>query len=73
MAFDDYLKEHIFEPLGMVDTDFWVTDDKADRLAANYIRQDHKLVQLKDNYLRKPLLLSGAGAWRGRSTTTSGS
>ena len=34
--FDAFLAERIFEPLGMVDTGFWVPDDKADRLAANY-------------------------------------
>lgn len=34
--FDAYLASEIFEPLGMVDTDFWVDDDRADRLATNY-------------------------------------
>src|SRR5262249_16359684 len=34
--FDRYLTEHIFEPLGMTDTAFWVRPDRADRLASNY-------------------------------------
>ncbi len=35
-TFDAYLKSEIFDPLGMVDTGFWVDDDRADRLATNY-------------------------------------
>ena len=35
-AFDDFLKERIFDPLGMVDTAFWVPPEKVDRLAALY-------------------------------------
>ncbi|MEM9564359.1 MAG: serine hydrolase domain-containing protein [Actinomycetota bacterium] len=34
--FDAFLSERIFEPLGMVDSGFWVDDDRAERLAANY-------------------------------------
>jgi CubicO group peptidase (beta-lactamase class C family) len=30
--FDEYLQEHIFEPLGMTDTAFYLPADKADRL-----------------------------------------
>src|SRR5215212_390254 len=33
---DAYLQEHIFGPLGMSDTGFWVKPDQADRLATNY-------------------------------------
>lgn len=36
LPFDTFLKEKIFLPLGMVDTDFWVTTEKVDRLAAVY-------------------------------------
>lgn len=35
-AFDDYLDEHIFEPLGMDDTAFFVPAEKIDRLARVY-------------------------------------
>jgi len=34
--FDQFLKEKIFTPLGMVDTDFWVPAEKAGRLAEVY-------------------------------------
>jgi CubicO group peptidase (beta-lactamase class C family) len=34
--FEDFLKEKIFDPLGMVDTAFWVPPEKVDRLAAMY-------------------------------------
>ena len=30
-AFDEFLREDIFLPLGMLDTDFWVPEDKTDR------------------------------------------
>ena len=33
---DVYLKKHIFDPLGMVDTGFFVPEEKLDRLAAVY-------------------------------------
>jgi CubicO group peptidase (beta-lactamase class C family) len=35
-SFDRFLSERFFDPLGMTDTGFWVDDDRADRLAANY-------------------------------------
>jgi CubicO group peptidase (beta-lactamase class C family) len=36
MPFEQFLKERIFNPLGMIDTDFFVPADKAHRLAACY-------------------------------------
>ncbi len=38
--FDDYLKAHIFEPLGMVDTDFYVPEEKLDRFTTMYLPDD---------------------------------
>jgi len=35
-SFDRFLQERIFDPLGMVDTSFYVPADKTDRLMANY-------------------------------------
>jgi len=35
-TFREFLKERIFDPLGMVDTDFFVPDEKLDRFAVNY-------------------------------------
>ena len=34
--FSDFLEENIFQPLGMIDTDFFVPAEKADRLAEVY-------------------------------------
>ena len=34
MKFDEFLKTHIFDPLGMNDTWFYLSDEKADRLVA---------------------------------------
>ena len=66
MAFDDYLRTTIFEPLGMVDTDFEVPDDKIDRFAACYGRNARKELVLVDDpetstYRRRPSLLNGGG------------
>ncbi len=41
MPLADFLKERIFSPLGMVDTDFYVPPAKAGRLAAIYHSPDH--------------------------------
>ena len=35
-AFDEYLQEHIFEPLGMTDTFFSVPEEKFDRFLPNH-------------------------------------
>lgn len=37
MAFDEFLRTRLFQPLGMDETSFWVTADDVDRLAALYI------------------------------------
>lgn len=66
-TFGEFLKEEFFEPLGMVDTDFYVPADKLDRFAQNYIFSDgeNKLVPYDgDNlalidFTRKPAFESG--------------
>ncbi|XOV88983.1 MAG: serine hydrolase domain-containing protein [Pseudomonadota bacterium] len=70
--FDEYLAEHIFQPLGMTDTAFQVSDDKVSRFAANYQRNPDKTLQLVDDpgnshYLTKPTFPSGGG---GLTSTT---
>lgn len=40
LAFDEFLKTRILEPLAMVDTDFRVPPEKAHRLAGNYAPTD---------------------------------
>jgi len=65
-AFDAYLDEHIFEPLGMVDTGFFVPEEKIERFAANYARRRDKTLKLEDDpatspYTQRPRFLSGGG------------
>lgn len=64
--FDDYLREHVFGPLGMVDTGFQVSDDQVERFAASYGRANDKSLRLLedpvDSAYRKPrAFLSGGG------------
>jgi CubicO group peptidase (beta-lactamase class C family) len=64
--FDDYLRQTIFEPLGMADTGFAVPDDKVDRFAACYRRDSAKKLVLIDDpqvsgYRKEPSFLSGGG------------
>ena len=46
--FDDFLARRIFEPLGMVDTGFFIDDERLDRLAASYRATDEAGVRLVD-------------------------
>jgi CubicO group peptidase (beta-lactamase class C family) len=71
--FDDYLRQTIFEPLGMNDTGFMVPDDKAHRFGACYRRDASKKLVLVDDpetsgYREEPTFLSGGG---GLVSTTS--
>ena len=64
--FDEYLRREIFEPLGMVDTGFYVPAEAADRLTALYQFQPAKSPALLEApgdspYLRRRSYLSGAG------------
>jgi CubicO group peptidase (beta-lactamase class C family) len=65
MRLDDFFRERIFEPLGMVDTGFWVRDDQRDRAARLYsphpktgqaVASPLEVVQTEP-----PLYLSGGG------------
>lgn len=65
MSLDAYLAEHIFAPLGMTDTGFFVPEDKVSRFGANY-EYDAGGLRLADRppdspYCRKPSFLSGGG------------
>ena len=62
--FDEYLRRHVFEPLGMVDTGYRVPPEKLDRFAACYERGPGKQLRLQDDpqrsrYLRAPAFFSG--------------
>ena len=62
MAFDEFLQQRLFTPLGMVDTGFYVQPEDADRLAGQYMPRDGSL-QRTDNgsFLKPPTFLSGGG------------
>ena len=64
--FDEYLEEHLFGPLGMVDTGFAVPPEKKERFAANYTRGSDKSLELTDDpldsvYGKPRAFLSGGG------------
>lgn len=48
MAFDAFLNERIFGPLGMKDTSFYLPQDKAGRLAVVYSAKDGKIERAPD-------------------------
>lgn len=51
MTFGEFLKEQLFDPLGMKDSGFFVPEEKQDRLAKAYEIIDQKLVLYKGNNL----------------------
>ncbi|NUQ56585.1 MAG: beta-lactamase family protein, partial [Dehalococcoidia bacterium] len=64
--FDRYLRETIFDPLGMKDTAFGIPPEKVSRFAANYQRRPDKSLGLIDDperstFLREPSFFSGGG------------
>ena len=66
--FEDYLRDHIFEPLGMVDTAFHVPAEKADRLACLYcegLYQVHPDGGFVRDYTGSPGWPSGGGGLTG--------
>ena len=66
MPFDAFLQERIFGPLGMVDTDFYVPEEKLDRFAEVYRPSEDGLVPVElliaGDYTKPPgVLLGGSG------------
>ena len=64
--FDQFLRKHIFEPLGMHDTGFQVPAEKQSRLAACYAFTPKNPLLLFDDppssiYLQPPSMISGGG------------
>ncbi|MGQ9426800.1 serine hydrolase domain-containing protein [Gilvimarinus sp. F26214L] len=62
-TFDVFLQERLFKPLGMKDTAFHVTEDKADRLSRAYAPDEGGRLVSEPNgpFLEKPALFSGGG------------
>jgi CubicO group peptidase (beta-lactamase class C family) len=77
MPFEQFLKERIFDPLGMADTDFFVSADKAHRFAACYNADPGGMMSFhavekkggltlqddpaKSSFLTRPSFISGGG------------
>ena len=51
--FEEYVKEHIFDPLGMDDSTFLLSDDKLDSIAQQYKFRDGKAVNIGKNISHK--------------------
>ena len=71
--FEDFLQEHILQPLGMVDTGFRLADEQVDRFAACYMRLPDKRLILEDDpqtshYRHKRNFFSGGGGLVGTTT-----
>lgn len=66
---DDYLKQHIFTPLGMKDTSFFVKGKTLDRFVTNYVMTDSGLREIENSrntdYKDAERLLDGGGALAG--------
>jgi CubicO group peptidase (beta-lactamase class C family) len=64
-TFPDFLKEHVFEPLGMEDAGFFVPEDRIDRFAALYGQTPEGGMRLLDppytSQYRKPPAMPGGG------------
>lgn len=62
LSFDQFLKQRLFEPLGMKDTGFSLADDRAPRLMTLYQRVDNKLTKAQNQTgLSSKTYFSGAG------------
>ena len=63
LSFDVFLKERLFDPLGMVDTFFNVPADKLDRLLPNHgwNREEERLVQFDAPYEETQMFSGGGG------------
>lgn len=65
-SLDKYLKEKIFDKLGMIDTDFYVNENNKNRLSKVYTKnEENELVEIEgpvsDSFYEKPRFLSGGG------------
>ncbi|MEE2755515.1 MAG: serine hydrolase domain-containing protein [Myxococcota bacterium] len=66
LSLDDYMTKHIFKPLGMVDTGFYVPKADHDRLMMLYVRQKNGTLApaepgLTNGFLARPKMAMGGG------------
>jgi len=73
MPLDRFFRERIFGPLKMADTDFYVPDEKLDRLAVPYTHEGGRLRPMADpaRFFDGRLVMGGR-QWRGSRTYFSG-
>lgn len=65
-SFDEYLKEHIFEPLGMEDSYFFVPEEKAGRLAKVYANtEDKPIVKMEPSLITEYQTMTGGKFFSG--------
>ena len=60
MPFDAFLRTHLFEPLGMDDTGFYLPESKADRLVRVQKRQDNQWVHFPTTFYDPDYPIKGA-------------
>lgn len=70
MPFEDFLQKRILDPIGMVDTSFFVAPEKAERFAACYAFDAKGQNVLQDDpanspFLKPPACISGGGGLTG--------
>jgi CubicO group peptidase (beta-lactamase class C family) len=65
LTFDQFLRQRLFEPLGMKDTAFYPTDDRMARVVTLYERKDGKLSRTDTPawLATKTLFSGGGGLW----------
>lgn len=59
--YDQFLKEHVFAPLGMPDSGFYFTGRQAERVATIYTRRPGEALQPSPNQALSSVYFSGAG------------
>jgi len=60
MPFDEYLRTHLFDPLGMDDTWFYLPDSKADRLVTVQKKENGKWVPYPETFYDTDYPIKGA-------------
>lgn len=58
--FEDYITEHIFQPLGMLQSDWFLSDRVRERLATGYLFRDNGFKPVEDVYGYQHVVTAGA-------------
>ena len=71
LPLDVFLREQILDPLGMLDTEFWVPEDKRERFAELYYRDaatKHATKMAAPSLAKRPTMLGGGGGLCGTAS-----